>query len=192
MSERLTTFLKTVSDFADAECSKLEYKAQSFKDENISAYKEEAEKKNKSNIEYESHRILTSANRKISAYETEKRTALIALRTNITEKVFDGVREKLCEFTKSQNYLDFLVESAKEAKKAIGGDITVFLRSEDMRYAEKIEEICGVKAEVSDKILLGGLRAASRDGSIMADDTLDSRLEIQKTVFAEKSALKII
>lgn len=193
MSERLTTFLKTITDFADEECRELENKAQSFKDENISKYKSQAEALNKSHIEHETSRILSRVNREISEYEAEKKTALTSLRSSLTEKVFIEATDRIKAFTESAEYEAFLVKSAENLRKAMNCDgITFFVREEDLKYSDAVKKAvvdCEIKTDA--EILLGGLRAVDKNDEICGDDTLDTRLSESKRKFAEKSDLKI-
>ncbi|MCH5191611.1 MAG: hypothetical protein J1F23_05545 [Oscillospiraceae bacterium] len=191
MQERLTIFLKTVSDFADERCAELENQAKSFKNESISAYKSEAEAKNRSYIEYETGRILSSVNRQISDYEAEKKTALTALRSEITDKVFASVTKLINDFTLSENYEQFLLNSALELKATVGDSAVFFLRPADMKYADILREKFGAEVKEDDKIFIGGLRASDKDALMLADDTFDTRLDVQRAEFAEKSGLKI-
>ncbi len=191
MSERLTAFLKTVTDFADAQCSDLEYKAQSFKDENIISYQKKAEQKSKEYIDYEVSRIKTTVNKTISDYEAEKRSALISLRTQITEDVFSQVIEKITEFRSSADYEAFLLRSAQSLKSEIGDDATILISTDDMKYAEKITSATQCIVKQDDTIELGGLRAINTDETIIIDDTLENRLNAEHQDFIKKSNLKI-
>lgn len=193
MSERLNIFLKTITDFADAECEKLEQRAQSFKEENISAYKKEAEEKSRSNTQYEKERILSRVNREISDYEAQKKSALASIRENITEKVFNEVKEKIEEFTSSPEYESFLIKSADNLKKAIGdGETVFFVRTADLKYENAIKSaVKGCTVLPDDEIVFGGLRAVDKTSSVCADDTLDSRLSAERANFVRKADLKI-
>lgn len=193
MSERLTAFLKTVTDFANEECQELETKAQSYKDGEISRYRKDAENKSKSYTDHETGRILSRVNREISDYEAEKKTALTVLRASVTSKVFGKVKEKINKFTDSKEYEAFLINSAKKLHGAMGSEeITFFLRSADMKYGESIKNaVAGRKVSSDEEIILGGLRAVDKTASICGDDTLDARLLESQKKFAEQSDLKI-
>lgn len=193
MSERLTTFLKTITDFADEECKALETEAQSYKDEKISNYKNQAEMQNHSLIEHETSRILSRVNREISDYEAKKKASLTQLRSSITEKVFKEISAKINEFTASNDYEEFLVASAKALSDAMNSDeITFFVRPADLKYSEAIKNaVSDCAVQESDEIILGGLKAVDKTSRICGDDTLDTRLSIQRKSFAEKSDLKI-
>ncbi len=191
MSERLTAFLKTVSDFADAECSDLEYKAQSFKDENIISYRKKATVKNREHIDYEVGRILTSVNKTISDYEADKKSKLISLRTEITDNVFNSVKEKLIEFKATADYEAFLIKSALSLKETMGIDCKILISTEDMGLADRIAKETECPIQVDDTIELGGLRAVNNDETIIIDDTLENRLNAEHQDFIKKSNLKI-
>lgn len=191
MSERLTIFLKAVNDFADEKCSEIEYKAQSYKDENITSYYKQAEQKTNDYIEYETSRMRNTVNSKISQYESEKKSALISLRSTITEKVFDEVKENISAFTKTNDYGAFLIKSAKELKASVGEEIIIFMRTEDISFADSIKEAVNCEIKEDNEIILGGLRATDKNGLIMADDTLDIRLAEAQKEFVSKSDLKI-
>ncbi len=191
MSERLTAFLKTVTDFADAQCSDLEYKAQSFKDKNIVAYEKKAEQNSREYIDYEIGRIKTAVNKTISDYEAEKKSALISLRNQITEDVFNKVKEKITEFKSSADYKPFLLKSAESLKNEIGDDMVILISIDDMKYADMLSNATQCKVKEDSTIRLGGLRAISSDETIMIDDTFENRLAAEHQDFIRKSNLKI-
>ncbi len=191
MSERLTAFLKTVTDFADAQCSDLEYKAQSFKDENIEAYQKKAEQENREYIDYEVGRIKTAVNKTISDYEAEKKSALISLRTQITEDVFGKVEDKIIKFKSSADYEPFLLKSAESLKNAVGDNGIILISTDDMKYADMIADATQCKVKEDSTIELGGLRAISSDQTVMIDDTFENRLKAEHQNFIKNSNLKI-
>lgn len=192
MSERLTTFLKTVSDFADEECSAIETTAQSFKDENVEEYREKAIQKNKEFIEYETSRIKSAANCHLSAFEGEKKGSLSELRQQLMDKVFDGVSVKIKTFTDSGEYFDFLVNSVNSAKALANGESVILLRPEDLKFSKLLQEKTGLSSETDNTIKLGGIKLYDKENAFTVDDTLDSRLNREKTEFTNCSSLKII
>ncbi len=191
MPERLTAFLKTITDFADAQCSDLEFKAQSFKDENIISYQQEAKQKSRDYIEYEIQKDLTAVNKTISDYESEKKSALISLRTSITDNIFAEVREKTEAFVNSVDYENFLLRSAVALKNAMGDDTTILVGTKDMKYTEKIRNTTNCTVKEDSTIISGGLKGINKDGTVVTDDTLDSRLDTEYRDFIKKSNLKI-
>ena len=74
------------------------------------------------------------------------------------------------------------------------GDVIVYVRPGDMRFADDIKKAFGrdCKVESSDEITIGGCRAGVAGGSTVADDTLDTRLEAQREWFLENSGMSVI
>ena len=192
MSERLTKFLRSVQEFADSECSALEYKAQSFKDENISEYTEIESKKNKEYIDYETSRIKNDVNCKLSQYESQKKEALVSLRNELSQKVFSEVEEKIKSFTFSDEYLDFLLNSVKEIQNLTDDKIEIHLRQEDLKYSEQIKNAVNCTIIEDNSIILGGVKSSLNGGRLSVDDTLDKRLLLQKDEFTRNSNLEIV
>lgn len=193
MSERLDTFLKSVTDYADFQCKNLERAAQTRMQKEITAYKKQAVINSRNNTAREIDKIRSNVANKVADYESEKRLALAALRSSLSDGLFDGVAEKIKNFTKSSEYPRFLKKSAENLVKVIGGDIVFYLRPCDMIYSDilqKFAENAVIKEDAS--IRLGGIAATDKDETLRADDTLDSRFKTEKKAFFENAEFKIL
>lgn len=193
MSERLDIFLKSVTDYADLQCRKLERAAETRMQKEITAYKKQAVLSSRSNTARETDKIRSNAANKAAEYESKKRLALAALRKELSDGLFDGVAEKIDSFTKSSEYPKFLMKSAENLLKVIGSDIVFYLRPCDMVYSEILQNLAEnavVKEDAS--IRLGGIAATDKDETLRADDTLDSRLKTEKKAFFENAEFKIL
>ncbi len=193
MSERLDIFLKSVTDYADLQCRKLERAAETRMQKEITAYKKQAVRNSRSNTARETDKIRSNAANKAAEYESEKRLALASLRKELSDGLFDGVAEKIDSFTKSSEYPKFLMKSAENLVKVIGGDIVFYLRPCDMIYSDilqKFAENAVVKEDTS--IRLGGIAATDKDETLRADDTLDSRFKTEKKAFFENAEFKTL
>ena len=134
-------------------------------------------------------------NRTVAKERTQQRARLTDKRGAITDEVFGDAREKLTAFTESDGYADFLKKSAAGFAAVFPqGDVTVYVRPGDMRFADDIKKAFGrdCKVESSDEITIGGCRAGVVGGSTVADDTLDTRLEAQREWFLENSGMSVI
>ena len=134
-------------------------------------------------------------NRTVANERTQQRARLTDKRGAITDEVFGDAREKLTAFTESDGYADFLKKSAAGFAAVFPqGDVTVYVRPGDMRFADDIKKAFGrdCKVESSDEITIGGCRAGVIGGSTVADDTLDTRLEAQREWFLENSGMSVI
>ena len=57
-------------------------------------------------------------------------------------------------FTKSEKYEEFLINSAKNATEFLGKESVIFVRKDDLSYAEKIEKATLTEASASLEFVL--------------------------------------
>lgn len=192
MDKRLDIFLKSVTDYAQTQCKKLERTAETQMQKEITAYKKQAAENSRSNTNREIGKIRSDAAFKAAEYESEKRLALASLRNELSDGIFDEITLKIKDFTKSSEYSDFLKKSAERLIAVIGSEIVFYVRPCDMIYAGLLNEIAE-NAEIREdgQIVLGGIIATDKNATLRADDTLDSRLSAEKKSFFENTDFKI-
>lgn len=123
-----------------------------------------------------------------------ERNALFSERQSICDKVFEEARVKLLDFTKTEDYTEFLQRSLKEIAALCGTDsceISVCPADEDKRGLI-LSLIPGASVSADNHITLGGIRAYCPQKGVMMDDTLDTRLNEQRRWFVENSGLKVV
>lgn len=136
--------------------------------------------------ERETVKLKARHNRAVSEAAAESRKRVAKKRSELTEDVFKAARERLKTFTASNGYEGFLVKSAEELSLAFTGDDTVILvRACDMKFEAAIKAAFGKGCELKadEGIEIGGLRAYSAKLSLRADDTLETRLLLQRDSF---------
>lgn len=192
MDKRLDIFLKSVTDYAQTQCKKLERTAETQMQKEITAYKKQATEISRSNTNREISKIQSDAALRAAEYESEKRLSLAGLRNELSDGIFDEITLKIKDFTKSSEYSDFLKKSAERLAAVIGSEIIFYIRPCDMIYAGALNEIAE-NAEIREdrQILLGGIIATDKNNTLRADDTLDSRLSNEKKAFFENADFKI-
>lgn len=191
MDERLDIFLKSVTDYADLQCKKLEKSAETQMQKEITEYKKQATEKVRSNTSREIGKIQSAAGVKAAEYEAEKRLNLVKLRNELTDGIFADAELKIKEFTASSEYPDFLKQSAQALLQAVGAEIIFYVRPCDTVYADILKEIAdGAGIREDSTIRLGGIIATDKNETLRADDTLDSRLSAEKKTFFESTYLK--
>lgn len=191
MDERLDIFLKSVTDYADLQCKKLEKSAETQMQKEITEYKKQATEKVRSNTSREIGKIQSAAGVKAAEYEAEKRLNLVKLRNELTDGIFADAELKIKEFTASSEYPDFLKQSAQALLQAVGAEIIFYVRPCDTVYADILKEIAdGAGIREDSTIRLGGIIATNKNETLRADDTLDSRLSAEKKAFFESTYLK--
>lgn len=191
MDERLDIFLKSVTDYADLQCKKLERTAETQMQKEITEYKKHATEKYRSNTNREIGKIQSAAGAKAAEYESSKRLTLVSLRSELAGSIFSDAELKIKEFTASAEYSDFLKRSAKSLLETVGSEIIFYVRPCDIVYADILKEIAdGAGIREDSTIRLGGIIATDKNETLRADDTLDSRLSAEKKAFFESSDLK--
>lgn len=193
-SKKTEAFLSAIKELAAEECKQIDEETDRLRVERLKSLQSEARKRYKSYMEYEIARIRADSNTAISNYEEKSRKTLTDLRNSLCEKVFALAGEKINEYTKTPAYKAMLINSAKEiAEEFNGGEVELFVREEDMQFAEDIKSAFSgnCKVSASKDIVFGGIKAADSKSNCMADDTLDSKLEQKKEWFLENSGLSI-
>ena len=140
-------------------------------------------------INRKSAEIKASVGKEVSEKASEYRQSVLSHRSALADEVYNKAEKKITEFTKSEKYEEFLINSAKNAVEFLGKESVIFVRKDDLSYAEKIEKATGCAVQADDGIVIGGIMA--KRGNIIADDTLDARFEKEKEAFRENYKIEI-
>lgn len=138
--------------------------------------------------------IRQETGRKICAAENEARATLFRRRETIRQEVFAKAKEAIVAFTKSDAYEAFLIACAEKIHTAMQGGCAVLnMREADRSFAAAVSARLGrsITLHIDPAITLGGITVISADGTMMIDDTLDSRLQQQEAWFMENSGMVI-
>ena len=154
----------------------------------------DAKEKSAAYLRTEVAKITQSIGRRIALTEAQTKKSKFDKRSGVADKVFSDTALKLASFSQSDDYESFLISSAKRMSDIFnGGEIVFRLRGCDMKFSEKIAAavVQQCRFEADDTIKLGGCRAVSESSRLAADDTLDCRLEEQRSWFYENSGLSV-
>ncbi len=194
IEERFAMIQKSVMDQAGAEAQKLLDQAKEYKESAMKKAEADVLQELYSRIQDEVAEIHTSATRSVSQKESKERQDLLLRREEITRSVFEQVKRRLLDFTKTPAYNDLMTEIAKElgVRCPMEGTI-VMLRREDYHLAAKLGEHFGknVRILADEAIHIGGIKVMNQSSGVFMDETLDSRLEDQKPWFYSHSVLTI-
>jgi vacuolar-type H+-ATPase subunit E/Vma4 len=189
--EPIKNFLTAIRSEAEQRRAQIEDETKKYIDTEM----EKAENKALSDIYKKIQRraasIRSDIGRELSGQEQQGRRELLKKRDELSKKVFADAAERIAEFTRSPDYEQFMLTAAKQASEAVGDGCTVCLRSADLSLADRISAACGCKTAADDTITLGGVRAVSADGSLVADNTLESRLNAQREWFIANCGLTV-
>ena len=125
---------------------------------------------------------------------TKQRQELMNLRDGYVKAVFEGVKNKLIEFTKSDKYVDYLLYKIKDvAQNYPFEDAQILVSEQDKKYETKILSAYGMKAEViaSDKLSIGGFILVNPKTNVVIDNSLSFILDDQVAYFTRNSGLII-
>ena len=117
---------------------------------------------------------------------------LLMKREEIINAVFSEVRARLAEYTKTDEYKNYVIERIKAAKSAMGvKDATITLRPSDKSLENDVKSAWGNGARIvySPTIENGGAMIASEENQIVVDETFDKRLIDAQSDFVKTSGL---
>ena len=187
-------FLKAIEKYAAEQRSKIESEAEEFKSKELNKAEEDGLKEAYVLLQKKMLSINTSIARELSKAENASRKSTIAKRQEIEDKVFERAKEKLLEYAGTDKYITKLLESAKTvSEKLTADDVTLYVCERDLKLKDKIISAFGRKCDVqaSNEIQIGGIMGISRTVGLLADETLDTKLQNQREWFCENSGLTI-
>lgn len=188
--EKEANFLNAITKDAQNRCDKIKSDVDRYISSELKSARKEAQLKVNEIKKTELGKFSDKNNAEFAAKEAQENKRLFDRRSEITDKVFSEAEKRIAAFTDSDRYLQFLVSSAESICTELGKDAKIYLRREDEKYADEISKLCG-GVEYTDDIKLGGCRGESADGKMIADDTLETRLEAEKEKFYKNSGLSV-
>lgn len=145
-------------------------------------------------IQNEIAAIRNSQSRKISLAELEGRRNLLLLREQLTQKVFDEAASRITDFTKTDEYKNYISGLVKKCCESIpDGNVVIEVKKDDLALSDILVKASGRNATVkeSSNIVLGGVIVSNPEKGVVVDETLDLKLKNQKDWFVSESGLSI-
>lgn len=191
--ERLKSFLDSINRETQENYNKVLSEIEELNKKELSQAEEYAEKQAHDYLNKSIANSKSDANNKIAGELSAGRKKLSELRSKITAEVFDNAKKELTAFAESKDYDAFIEKSAQALYDLLGNGAKVYVKENDMKLAELISNAfnndCTVLAD--NDIAIGGLKAQNADGTLIADDTLDTRLSQQYEWFLSSCNLSI-
>ena len=113
----------------------------------------------------------------------------------MVDEIFEAAGEKLIAYTATDDYKEALRNSAREIAALFeDNDCVIMLSERDMSAAEEIKGFFGgnVQVQADQNITIGGIKCFCESKSIIADETLDTKLQAQREWFVEHAALSVV
>ena len=143
-------------------------------------------------IAAEERKLERQAKRDRSAWEFDKMRRLRRCRVEIEEQVIAELKERLIAFTKSAEYRPYLEKTLRAEELSVFSEGSVVLLGPDGADVQAVLAALrpDLRFEQDPSIELGGFRIRDERRQIMADRTLDKRVEEAGHAFLEETRLK--
>jgi vacuolar-type H+-ATPase subunit E/Vma4 len=185
LDEKLDHFYSSVIESATQQNVEIVEDYKKTLQKNFDERKEAAMRKAEANYRMASDNIIRERNRKLSAQSLEIRRKVLEKTAEISEQIFNDVRQQLEGFMKTSEYEDLLCTQIKNAKGfAQGDEIKIYINPTDAQKVSALEEKTGASLTVSDRDFIGGSRAVISSRSILIDNSFLTRMEEAKSNFA--------
>ena len=108
------------------------------------------------------------------------------------DEIFIKAKEKLAKSNNEKNYEKLLTRLIQDSSAKLGSEIVVQCNKTDLNLVKKLvsQESSNRKSRitVSDEVvdIIGGIKAASVDGTMSLDNTLDSNIETLKPLIRKE------
>lgn len=191
--ERVNLFLEDIDHDALEKRDAIESEVNKYIEAQLASVEEEARSQAEAAISEQRNKLRVEANRQFAAVHNRVKLALSQRRMEIQQSVFAQAREKLAAFTESADYEAFLKKSVSALAAQISGEAVILVREQDLPYAAQLQAAfgreCAVEADRS--IKLGGCKVKDLTNGLIADDTLEVRLNAQEEWFLANARLPI-
>lgn len=136
----------------------------------------------------------TAVTSKYAVKNLEAQGEIFKTRDKMLKEIFDRCEKKLIDFTNSDEYKNKLISYAEEIAQTFGDKACiVYVKNDDLKFENDIKGVFSgeVTVEGDLEIRIGGLRGYCKELKLVADNTLDSKLDNKKSWFVENADLKI-
>lgn len=188
-------FLRAIKKYASEQKSAMRSEVKQLKAERLKAAEDQAKHDSEQLIRQKLSEARSRETVILASKTKEGQKKLFIARSEMVDRVFEKAAERLIEYTKTDAYQNKLLESAKAVAGVFGdNDCELFVNERDLKSADDIRAQFGGNAAVAadDSIRIGGIKGSCRSLRIIADETLDSKLEAQREWFVENASLSVL
>ncbi|MBR2742573.1 MAG: V-type ATP synthase subunit E [Clostridia bacterium] len=189
---KLERFIETVRAEAEKRRDEILAQTKALTDEKIAVERDKIEREISNYLFEEQEKLDAKYKQTLSKVNFDGRRMLLTKRENVINSVFDEVKAKLREYTKTDEYKAYIIERVRAAKDGMGGgNVVITLRPDDKALADDVKAAWGGGAEVvfSGAVENGGAMIASHEKQIVVDETFDKKLLEAQSDFVKTSGL---
>lgn len=190
--EKVSKFVQAITEYAEEQRDKLRKETEAFKTERLMKAEQEVLNDSYHLIQKEIAESRGESLREMSRRDLAARKEVLSRRLQIMNEVFDRARDSLVKYTATSEYIDFLRRTLSDMTAVLPKDGTVYyLAPRDAGQIEALSSLCpdGSRIETADDIGLGGIRGVNQQSGHIVDNTLDTKLESQRSWFTIHSGL---
>ena len=150
----------------------------------LAEHKEEKTKSAAERLKLESENAKREINKALAAEQIHIKRRLSKKQQELREKLFVDVKDKLEVFMASPEYVNWIEEKIREAKKVAGeNEVEIYLTPADEGIAKSVTATTGIPVLLSETPFMGGMKAVIPDKNILIDHTFSSLFESAKEEF---------
>lgn len=188
-------FLKAIKKYAKEQKNAMRSEVKQLKTERLKEAEERAKRDSEQLIRQKLSETRSRETVNLATKTKQGQEKLFIERAGMVDEVFRKAAEKLLAFTQTDAYREKLKESARTVAGIFGdNDCTLYVNERDLSAAEELTAIFGghAKVEADKTIRIGGIKGSCESMRIIADETLDSKLEAQREWFIENASLSVL
>lgn len=189
-----SNFLNAIKKYNEEERSKV---VREMEDKKAEAVKK-AEAEGKADADKYIKKLISAEKSEITGKyavkNLEAQGNVFRIRDEMVSTIFQRSENKLIDFSETPEYKDKLLAFAKEIADTFkDNSCIIYVKEDDLKFEKDIKSVFSGEAEVKAdiKIRIGGLRGFCEKLEIVADNTLDSKLESKRASFLKNADLKI-
>ena len=188
-------FLKAIKKYAKAQKNSMRYEVNQLKTERLREADEKGKADKEALIKEKLNEKRNAMTAQLALKTQEGQKKLYIERSAMTDEVFKLASDKLIYFSQSKDYEPMLIDGAKAVAELFGdNDCVIYVKESDISFEPKLKQLFSGNAEVAvDKtIKIGGVKGFCKSMGIIADETLDSKLDEQRGWFVENADLSVL
>jgi V/A-type H+-transporting ATPase subunit E len=193
-NEKTNNFLEAINQYAEEQRNKIQAEVELFKQQELEKAETESLTDAYHLIQKEMADMRLAISSEVSRKSMESRRQLLAKRQSIMDTIFQKAAQRLIDYTKTEQYPALLESYAKKLAGVLNAPGSVlYVCATDMQYEELIKKSFGRECTIraAGDIRLGGIRGANAAMGLVADETLDSKLDEQREWFTENCGMAV-
>ena len=184
VEEKLQSFYDSSINSAESQAKAMIEEREAALDKVFDEHKEIAQRQAEAELKTEKEKSKRELNKKLSTEQLRIKRTFSKKETELKNKLFREVSDKLQNFMDSQEYPVYLERKIREACTFAGSDpLVIYINSSDAQLRDQLEQKTGTKLTISEEDFKGGIRAVIKEKHILIDDSFLTLLKDEKDSF---------